>query len=545
MNLAASSKLPMGWATTTLGQVLVVLRGVTYDKQQTTNVPTDGFVPILRATNVSEVLDFNNMVYVPARFVSREQYLQSGDIVVAASSGSASVVGKAAPLLHEWHGSFGAFCYGLRPSHLIEPKYLSFFLQTSEYRHQVSALAAGVNINNLRRNHIEDMRLTFAPLPEQHRIVAEIERQFSLLDAGVANLRRVQANLKRYRAAVLQAACTGQLVPTEAETAQAEGRAYEPAAVLLTRILAERRARWEAAQWAKMEAQGKLPLNDAWKAKYQEPAAPDTSGLPDLPEGWIWANVDQCAAPEANSITDGPFGSNLKTEHYVDQGPRVIRLQNIGEGVFLNAQAHITEERFQYLKKHNVRANDLVLAGMSERPPRCCIIPSGVEPAIVKADCIRVRLHPNILPIYMQSALNAEPTRKRTLSLVHGVGRPRLNLAEIKSIVVPIPPEAEQERIVAEVERRLSVVDNLEQVVKANLKRAERLRQAVLKEAFAGRLVPQDPNDEPASVLLERIKAEREAQANIAKSQSGVKKQRSQKQTHPAPRSLFDAEPIA
>ncbi len=97
---------------------------------------------------------------------------------------------------------------------------------------------------------------SLAPLPEQDRIVAEIERQFSLLDAGVANLKRVQANLKRYRAAVLQAACEGHLVPTEAELARAEGRDYEPADVLLTRILAERRERWEAEQLAKMEAQG-------------------------------------------------------------------------------------------------------------------------------------------------------------------------------------------------------------------------------------------------------------------------------------------------
>ena len=111
----------------------------------------------------------------------------------------------------------------------------------------------------------------FPPLREQHRIVAEIEAQFTRLDASVAALRRARANLKRYRASVLKAACEGWLVPTEAELAHSEGRDYEPAGVLLERILAERRARWES--------------REKRRGKYEEPSAPDASGLPELPEG--------------------------------------------------------------------------------------------------------------------------------------------------------------------------------------------------------------------------------------------------------------------
>src|SRR3989442_15127162 len=113
---------------------------------------------------------------------------------------------------------------------------------------------------------------------------------------------------------------------------------------------------------------------------------------------------------------------------------------------------------------------------------------------------------------FLNYALNGEPTRARTASVVHGVGRPRLNLGEIKAIILPLPPLAEQHRIVAEVERRLSVIDELEAAVIANLKRAERLRQSILKRAFEGKLVPQDPKDEPASVLLECIRAERQVE---------------------------------
>jgi type I restriction enzyme S subunit len=130
---------------------------------------------------------------------------------------------------------------------------------------------------------------------------------------------------------------------------------------------------------------------------------------------------------------------------------------------------------------------------------------------MVKADCIRFRSSPCIAQAkYLNYALNADPTRRRTARIVHGVGRPRLNLQEIKAIALPVPPLAEQQRIVAEVERRLSVIQAGENIVEANLRRAERLCQAILQQAFQGKLVPQDPNVEPASVLLERIREERE-----------------------------------
>lgn len=124
----------------------------------------------------------------------------------------------------------------------------------------------------------------------------------------------------------------------------------------------------------------------------------------------------------------------------------------------------------------------------------------------------RIRAHYGLMPLYLQLALQQEQFRDRFFSYETGnVGQGNVGMRAVTLEAIPLPPLAEQERIILEVERCLSVVDNLEQVVNANLKRAERLRQAILKDAFAGRLVPQDPNDEPASVLLERIQAEREA----------------------------------
>lgn len=289
------SELPKSWARATLGEVATIIRGVTYKKDDAASEPKTGFVPLLRATNISQTLAFENLVYVPSRYVSDIQWLQAGDAVIAASSGSLSVVGKSASLDSEWRGSFGAFCSVARPNRSILARFIGYQLQTPEYRTYVSSRAAGVNINNLKSDDLASFGLSIAPRFEQDRIVAEIDKQFTRLDAAKVVLKRVQANLKRYRASVLKAACEGRLVPTEAELARKEGRDYEPASELLKRILRERRARWEADTLAKLTTSGKPPKDDRWKQKYKKPSAADTTNLPELPEGWCWATISQVA----------------------------------------------------------------------------------------------------------------------------------------------------------------------------------------------------------------------------------------------------------
>lgn len=404
-------------------------------------------------------------------------------------------------------------------------RFLSYALPG--YLSAINAETSSITVKHLSSRTVEDIPLPLPPLSEQHRIVAAIEEQFTRLDAAVAGLKRTQANLKRYRAAVLAAACSGQLVPTEAELAAREGRSYEPADQLLQRILQERRERWEADQVAKMQAQGKAPKNDGWKSKYKEPTTVGYK-LSDLPTGWTSATIDQLAADELNAITDGPFGSNLKTEHYRPNGPRVIRLQNIGDGSFVDAKAHISEDHYRSLAKHRVVEGDLVIAALGETLPRACVIPSWLGPAIVKADCVRFSPNAGLAAVsYLNAAVNDESTRKRTESMIHGVGRPRLNSKGIRAVTLPIPPRIEQERIVAEVHRRFSVIEQLEQTTEHALARAERLRQSVLRRAFEGKLVPQDPTDESADVLLERIREERGAM----KANGSTKRVRARKTT--------------
>jgi type I restriction enzyme S subunit len=237
-------------------------------------------------------------------------------------------------------------------------------------------------------------------------------------------------------------------------------------------------------------AQGKERNDDALGNESQNTSSPEgAKEITSLPAGWTLKTVGELAANEPNSITDGPFGSKLKTEHYTRSGPRVIRLTNIGDGEFVDAHAYISDRHFATLQKHRIFSGDIVIAALGEKLPRACLIPETVGSAIVKADCIRFKPSEKHSPKFLYYALNWEGTQKRTASIVHGVGRPRLNLAEIKSILLPIAPLSEQRRIVAEIEKqftRLEAGVAALRRVQANLKR---YRAAVLKAACEGRLV--------------------------------------------------------
>ena len=390
----------------------------------------------------------------------------------------------------------------------IDPSYTYYYLQNS--RELVESLSGGTTFKEISGANAARIPFAIAPLPEQRRIVAEIEKQFTRLDASVAALRRTQANLKRYRASVLRAACSGELVPTESEQARAEGREYEPADVLLERILVERREHWEA--------------QEKRRGKYKEPAAPDTSDLPTLPEGWVWTNLDRLV-------------------YVLEGGNAATATDNLSERKVLRSSAvrhgFIDLSDYRYLPDDASKGSDPYIApedllftrlsGTLEYVGNCAVVGEMGGRRFEFPDRIfRGRCACSVSPNYIQNCFATQGLRKDLeASAKSSAGHQRISLSDLRSLCIPLPPLAEQRRIVAEVERRLSVIRQAEGAVDASLQRAERLRQSILKRAFSGQLVPQNPDDEPASVLLERIRAQRDAeQAAAAKKRPARRRSR-------------------
>lgn len=491
-----------------IGEVSGTIRGVTYEKQDAREVPGAGYLPLLRATNIEGgTLSFDGLVYVPARVVSNEQRLRDGDIVLAASSGSLSVVGKAALFHGDREMTFGAFCYAVRPDPIaVLAEYLARFMETAEYRGGVSKLAAGVNINNLRREHIEGFRLPFVGIEQQRRIVDAIDSYLSHLDAAVAALEAAQKRLKAYRSSVLKSAVEGRLVATEAALARAEKRDFEPADVLLKRILSERRRRWQEAELAKLKAAGKSPKDDKWKAKYEEPTPPDTKDLPELPEGWCWATSDQLFS----FVTSGSRGW---AGHYSDSGPVFIRIGNLDHdsiSLDLADTIHVSPPAGAEGLRTRVRPGD-ILVSITADVGMIALVGDHIGEAYINQHVSLARPVTGPCFAYLAWYLACrDGGQSQFLKMQRGATKVGLGLDDIRSVLVPLAPAAEQERIVGEAERLLSVAANASQITDSQRARAARLRQSILKWGFEGKLVDQDPNDEAAETLLERIRVERQ-----------------------------------
>ncbi len=346
----------------------------------------------------------------------------------------------------------------------VSVQYLSFVLPG--YLAAVNKHTPSITVKHLSSRTVSDLPIPVPPPAEQCTLVAAIETHFSRLDAAVASLTRAKANVKRARASVLKAAVEGRLVPTEAALARAEGRDYEPASVLLERILAERKAAWAAS---------------GARGKYKEPAAPETEGLPELPEGWCWATM-----PQLGELDRG------KSKHRPRNDPRLLG------GSYPFIQTGDVRRANGFIREHSATYSDFGLAQSRLWPvgTLCITIAANIaETAILAIEaCFPdsvvgfVSCSDPIILRFLELFLRTE--RSKLSEFAPATAQKNINLETLREVAIRLPPLVEQHRIVAEVDRRLSVLDALDAMLDANLARCARLRQAVLKRAFEGRLVP-------------------------------------------------------
>ena len=509
MSENGEKQLPSGWREAPLGDLLTVLRGVSYKKQDATTEPAPGKIPILRATNIAAGLNFEDLVYVPQEYVSEVQLLNLGDMVIAASSGSRHVVGKAAALTVPWVGSFGAFCYGLRPYLQETASYISLFLQTSTYRDYVSALSAGVNINNLRREHIEGTPLPVPPLNEQHRIVAKIEELFSELDKGVESLKTARAKLSVYRQAVLKHAFEGKLT---AQWREENKDKLEKPEQLLARIKQERATRyewqlkeWKAAvkKWEESGKSGKKPRKPHEPNLTTESSEDYAAESEKLPFGWAWATI--------GSLFDVVSGATPKG---LDQARgRDIPFYKVSD---MNTPGNETRMDTSTIYLSEPERNKL---GLTAYPKGTVIFPK--RGGAILTNKKRLLSRPSCFDLNTMGVVNSIASISKgylwhwfqSLDLAEiydGSNVPQINNKNVEPLPFPICSIEEQREVAGILEKVLLLVDETEADISQELQKATALRQSILKKAFAGQLVGQDPNDEPASVLLDRIRAERE-----------------------------------
>ncbi len=351
----------------------------------------------------------------------------------------------------------------------VDRQYLTFAINSPSIIKQFELHTKGTTRPRVNLSVLRQLPIPVAPREVQGEIVAELEKQFSRLDEAVANLQRVKANLKRYKASVLKAAVEGRLVETEATLARREGRTYETGEQLLQRVLEERRAKW------------------AGRGKYKEPVAADGASLGVLPDGWATASLDMIS-------TDSGYGTSQKCG-YENGGPAVLRIPNVQHGVLDLLDLKFAPTEFKLGQSDAVSSGDMLIIrtnGSKSLIGRAAVVMAAPQLKMSFASyLIRFRLaSADCIPAWVSVVWQTSQMRQWIEAhAATSAGQHNVSMTVLAKAAIPVPPVTEQARIVAEVDRHLSIIREVEAEVDANLQRARALRQATLAKAFSSKLV--------------------------------------------------------
>ena len=339
---------------------------------------------------------------------------------------------------------------------------------------------------------LNEATIPLAPRGEQKRIVSKIEELFSDLDAGVSALERARANLRRYRASVLKSAVEGRLTETWRKANKANPD-IEPASELLARILRDRRQRWEQQQLATYESKGKKPPKN-WQSKYKEPAAPDTTQIPELVEDGfsseIWLSIDTVI----ETLEQGwsPKCERVPSPSHDEWG--VIKTSAVMPMEYIEVENKRLPDALEPRPHLEVNQNDLLItrAGPRKRAAVACLVRSTRPRLIVCDKVYRITFSSEfVLPEYMEIVLNAPSIMDVMDEMKTGISDSGVNLTQnrFRELMIPLPFIEEQKAIVEEVSRLFSVVENTDECLSKRIEHSGTLRQSILKSAFEGKLV--------------------------------------------------------
>ncbi|HEY4145998.1 restriction endonuclease subunit S [Pinirhizobacter sp.] len=396
----------------------------------------------------------------------------------------------------------------------VEPKFLYYLVQTDHFIDTMSSLVQGALYPAVRPRDISNYKFMLPPKSEQYRIVKKLEELFSDLDAGVTELKVLQRKLEQYRQSLLKAAMEGALTADWRMARIANRRPREIGTDLLQSILTDRRAHWEAKQLAKFIEQGKTPPGD-WRNKYPEPISLDTTDFSELPEGWVWATLSQIG--------------------WLDRGRSKHRPRNAPHlygGPYPFVQTGDIRDSDTFVRKASITYSEAGLAQSRLWPTKtlCITIAANIgKTALLAVEACFPDSVVGFLPA--SDAVSVEyveyyirTAQQKLEDEAPATAQKNINLEILERLPVPIPPMHEQLLLVERLSDSLSSVRDQDEAAALGIRQASAQRKNILRAAFAGQLVPQEPSDEPASVLLDRIRGARVAVAEKPKTKNARQK---------------------
>jgi type I restriction enzyme, S subunit len=471
--IASADELPAGWVWVRLAEIARVIRGVTYGKSDASDCAEVGKISLLRGHNIQSTINFDDLVFVPDSKVSEDQILQKGDIVIAMSSGSSDLVGKGAPFTSDETATFGAFCGVIRPfSESIWP-YLSLFCKTPLYRMQTRQGGRGIGIQNLSKGDLEQLQCPLPPLAEQQRIVAQVDELMALCDA------------------------------LEAESAAAMTAHQSLVEALLVTLAASTNAADLATNWARLEAhfntlftteasidalkksildlavRGKLVEQDAG----DEPAFEALKSLAKVKAELIASgHLKQPKVTSALNHMDHPyaipagwtavrFGEAVDVRDGTHDSPKdavgpdtfpLVTSKDFRDGKidFSTSRRISANDHYAISQRSLVERNDILFSMIGGNIGNQVMVDSDLEFSIKNVALFKYFSREITLPRYVK--IYTENLADRLQSEASGGAQPFVSLGYFRSLFFPLPPTAEQHRIVAKVDELMALCDEIE-----------------------------------------------------------------------------------
>jgi type I restriction enzyme S subunit len=415
--------------------------------------------------------------------------------------------------LTQYCSAFNQQINAIVPYSSISSKFVFYQCQSISVRNQLEEKSTATTISIVNKRNFDSVNLNIAPANEQIRIVDKIEELFSELDKGVESFKTAKAQLAVYRQALLKHAFEGKLT----EQWRKDNADHIPSTKqLLTRLKQEREKLqqkqnddWEieVEEWETEGKEGKKPTKPRVPKCVASIEDIDMSNVPTLPNEWVWVTLDMLISGLPRAMQSGPFGSNLKHSEFQDNGVLVLGIDNVKSGDFsLGRQNRISKGKYKELKKYTARPGDLLVTVMASLG-RSCVVPRDLEKAIITKHVYRISMEEKLLlpELYNLILQSHTISRTRMFENAQGQTRPGLNSTILKELPMPLCCLQEQQEIFKILEEKLSLVTKFEEEIDSNIERSGLLRQSILKRAFSGLLVHQDPKDEPASEVLKKI----------------------------------------
>jgi type I restriction enzyme S subunit len=478
-------ELPEGWVWTTLDEIMKKI----VDGTHHTPTYVDDGIPFLSVKDIRDgQINFDNCKYISQEEhdkLCQRCHPEYGDLLITKSG----TIGRCAVVQTKRDFSLFVSVALFKPATSeVNITFISLAFQSWFQSINVQNDVTGTAIKNFHLVDFRKLALPLPPLNEQKRIVAKIEELNDRTQKAKEALDSIPQLCDRFRQSVLAAAFRGDLTADWRE----QNSDVEPASVLLEKVQKDR----------EIYTQQNKCLSLA-----------NIDKLPQIPETWIWCATENLSTFESNSICAGPFGTIFKAKDFRESGIPIIFLRHVGEGKYLTHKPGFMDvDKWQELfQPYSVWGGELLVTKLGEPPGICAIYPKGIGPAMVTPDVIKMSVNNSAAETtYLMHYFNSRISKSFAFGSAYGVTRLRLNLPIFRQMPVPLAPFREQQEIIFRIQSLFKAADTIEQQYQKSKARLDQLNQSILAKAFRGELVPQDPDDEPASVLLERIRAERD-----------------------------------